>query len=43
MIFMKLICVFGLVVSVALCQVPAALAVQGLGDTSATLSASDSN
>ena len=37
----KLMGVFGLLVSVALCQVPAALVVQGIGRTSATLSVSD--
>ncbi len=37
----KLVGVFGLLVSVALCQVPATLVVQGIGGTSATLSVSD--
>jgi len=37
----RLIGAFGLLVSVALCQVPAALVVQGIGGTSATLSVSD--
>jgi hypothetical protein len=41
MTFIKLIGVFGLLVSVALCQVPALLAVQGIGGTSAALSVSD--
>ncbi|MGB7759830.1 MAG: molybdopterin-dependent oxidoreductase [Bryobacteraceae bacterium] len=36
-----LIGAFGLLVSVALCQVPATLVVQGIGGTSATLSVSD--
>lgn len=39
--FIKLIGVFGLLVSAALCQVPAVLTVQGIGGTSATLSISD--
>jgi len=37
----KLMGVFGLLVSVARCQVPATLLVQGIGGTSATLSVSD--
>jgi hypothetical protein len=41
MTFIKLIGVFGLLVAVALCQVPATLTVQGIGGTSATLSVSD--
>jgi hypothetical protein len=41
MTFIKSIGVFGLLVSVALCQVPATLVVQGIGGTSATLSVSD--
>jgi hypothetical protein len=41
MTLIKLIGAFGLLVSVALCQVPATLAVQGIGGTSATLSGSD--
>jgi hypothetical protein len=41
MTFIKLIAVFALFVSVALCQVPAMLTVQGIGGTSATLSISD--
>jgi hypothetical protein len=41
MTFIKLVGVFGLLVSVALCQVPATLVVQGIGGTSATLSVSD--
>jgi hypothetical protein len=36
----KLVGFFGLLVSVALCQVPATLAVQGIGGTSAALSVS---
>jgi len=39
--FIKLIGVLGLLVSVALCQVPATLVVQGIGGTSATLSVLD--
>lgn len=38
MTFIKLIAVFGLLVSVALCQVPAMLVVQGVGGKSVTLS-----
>jgi hypothetical protein len=41
MTFIKLIGVFGLLVSVALGQIPATLVVQGIGGTSATLSVSD--
>jgi hypothetical protein len=41
MTFIKRIGVFGPLVSVALCQVPATLVVQGIGGTSATLSVSD--
>ena len=41
MTFIKLTGIFALFVSVALCQVPATLAVQGIGGTSATLSISD--
>ncbi len=37
----KLIGVFGVLVSAAQCQVPAALVVQGVGGTSATLSVAD--
>jgi hypothetical protein len=37
----KLIGAFGLLVSAALCQVPAALVVQGVGGTNATLSDAD--
>jgi DMSO/TMAO reductase YedYZ molybdopterin-dependent catalytic subunit len=39
--FFKLAEVFGLLVSVALCQEPATLVVDGIGGTSATLSVSD--
>ncbi len=38
---MKMGCVFGLLASVALCQVPATLVVQGVDGKSVTLSASD--
>jgi hypothetical protein len=41
MTFIKMIGVFGIFVSVALCQVPAMLTVQGIGGTSASLSVSD--
>jgi hypothetical protein len=41
MTFVKMIGVFAVLVSVALCQVPAMLTVQGIGGTSATLSVSD--
>ena len=41
MTFIKLVGVFGLLVSVALCQVPATVVVRGIGGTSATLSVSD--
>ena len=41
MTFIKLTGVFGLLVSVALCQVPATLVIQGIGGTSAVLSVSD--
>lgn len=41
MTVIKLIGVFGLFVSVAVCQVPATLVVDGVGGTSATLSVSD--
>lgn len=41
MTVIKLIGVFGIFVSVAVCQVPATLVVDGIGSTSATLSVSD--
>ena len=41
MTFVKMIGVFAVLVSVALCQVPAALTVQGITGTTATLSDSD--
>ena len=41
MTFIKLVGVFDLLVSVALCQVPATVVVRGIGGTSATLSVSD--
>jgi hypothetical protein len=41
MAVIKMIGFFALFVSVAVCQVPATLAVQGIGSTSATLSISD--